>query len=70
MAQFLSNSRPETLSWQILQRNGSVWLQGAYGLRLLWSPPLPVKSPGTLVWSNDGSTLAHVQDGVLRVWKP
>ncbi|MBK8135792.1 MAG: hypothetical protein IPK52_08135 [Chloroflexi bacterium] len=73
--QFLSNVAdliwtPDDSTLAILQRNGSVWLQDSDGLRLLWSPPLPVESPGTLVWSGDGSTLAHVQDGVLRVWKP
>jgi hypothetical protein len=47
-----------------------VWLQDADGLRLLWTPTVPVRSPGTLVWSGDGGTLAHVQDGVVRVWRP
>lgn len=54
----------------ILRRDGSLWLQNADGLRLLWSPTIPIRAPGTLVWSGDGSTLAHTQDGVLRVWRP
>jgi WD40 repeat protein len=54
----------------ILRRDGSLWLQDADGLRLLWSPTIPIRAPGTLVWSGDGSTLAHTQDGVLRVWRP
>lgn len=61
---------PDDSTLAILRRDGSLWLQNADGLRLLWSPTIPVHAPGTLVWSGDGSTLAHVQDGVLRVWRP
>jgi WD40 repeat protein len=60
---------PDDSTLAILRRDGSLWLQNADGLRLLWSPTVPVRAPGTLVWSGDSSTLAHVQDGVLRVWK-
>lgn len=61
---------PDDSTLAILRRDGSLWLQNADGLRLLWSPTIPIRAPGTLVWSGDASTLALVQDGVLRVWRP
>lgn len=71
---FLSNVEnliwsPDDATLAILQRDGSVWLQNADGLRLLWLPTLPVQSPGAITWSNDSRTLALVQDGMLRVWR-